>query len=151
MDNSANHHGCQPDSCQPVRRGVVAVIVREGRFLVIRRSQTVIAPGMYCFPGGGIEGQETDATALVRELREELAVEIRANRLLWTCVTPWNVHLSWWLSEFVSTGELELIPNPAEVESVHWLTCEEMLALPDLLASNRCFLDAVSKKQIDLV
>ncbi|MFT7641606.1 MAG: hypothetical protein ACI9G1_003357, partial [Pirellulaceae bacterium] len=30
--------------------------------------------------------------------------------------------------------------NPDEVESVHWLTPAEMLALPDLLESNREFI-----------
>jgi len=37
------------------RRGVVAVVMRGEQFLVIRRSQHVRAPGMYCFPGGTIE------------------------------------------------------------------------------------------------
>jgi 8-oxo-dGTP pyrophosphatase MutT (NUDIX family) len=39
----------------PRRLGSIAVIRRGEQFLVIRRSQTVAAPGMYCFPGGGIE------------------------------------------------------------------------------------------------
>ena len=146
------------ESIQSARRGVVAVIVRKtvsdcnivawsskSRFLVIRRSQAVVAPGMYCFPGGGIEAQETDEAALIRELREELAVEIRPCRLLWNSITPWNVHLSWWLSELASADEF--IPNLAEVESVHWLTSKEMLELPDLLASNRHFLELWAKNQ----
>ena len=37
------------------RRGVVGVIFREDRLLVIRRSLTVVAPGLLCLPGGGIE------------------------------------------------------------------------------------------------
>jgi len=50
---------------------VVAVILRGERFLVICRSQQVRAPGMYCFPGGGIEPGETEEQALRRELLEE--------------------------------------------------------------------------------
>lgn len=130
------------------RRGAVAVIVCGPRLLVIRRSQAVVAPGMYCFPGGGIEGQETDEEALVRELFEELAVEVRAQRLLWRSITPWNVELSWWLTELISVAAPA--PNPAEVESVHWLTPDEMLRLPGLLESNRHFLDAMAQGQIDL-
>ena len=39
----------------PGRRGVVGVVVRDGRMLVISRSRSVVAPLVYCFPGGGIE------------------------------------------------------------------------------------------------
>ncbi len=46
------------------RRGVVAVVMRGDRFLTIRRSAEVLAPGKYCFPGGGIEAGETEVAAL---------------------------------------------------------------------------------------
>jgi 8-oxo-dGTP pyrophosphatase MutT (NUDIX family) len=34
-------------------------------------------------PGGGVEQGEESASALVREMREELGTEIRVGRLLW--------------------------------------------------------------------
>jgi len=126
----------------------VAIIPRAGRLLVIRRSRRVVAPLVYCFPGGGIEGGETEQQALLRELREELGVAISPLRRLWQCVTPWKVHLSWWLAELAA--DAPLVPNPAEVESVHWLTVEEMAALPDLLESNRRFLELVQRGEIQL-
>jgi 8-oxo-dGTP pyrophosphatase MutT (NUDIX family) len=52
---------------QPIRRGVVAVVLRDERFLVIRRAAGVVAPGAFCFPGGGVEGDESETQALVRE------------------------------------------------------------------------------------
>ncbi len=83
------------DGCR--RRGVVAVVVRQGRFLVIRRAAAVVAPGMICFPGG--EGEaETEEETLVREIREELGVAIEPIRRVWRSVTPRQVELSWWLS-----------------------------------------------------
>ena len=125
----------------PIRKhGVVAVILRGERFLVIRRSQKVRAPGMYCFPGGGIEPGETEEVALRRELLEELSVAASPMRRLTESVTPWQVHLAWWLAEI--DVEAELIPHPDEVESFHWLTADEIRALPNLLASNVEFLDA---------
>lgn len=131
-----------PDSAaQPIRRhGVVAVILRESRFLVIRRSQHVAAPGKYCFPGGGIEPGESEVVALQRELLEELRVAIEPRHCLWQSVTPWQVALSWWLAELPT--HLEPQAEPAEVESVHWLTAAEMSALPELLESNHHFLAA---------
>src|SRR5215470_12967453 len=106
------------------RRGVVAVVTRGERFLVIRRSQHVRAPGMHCFPGGAIEPEEAEDVALLRELREELAVEARPLRLLWRSVTPWNVALAWWLAEIDAAAEP--IANPLEVESFAWLTPGEI-------------------------
>ena len=95
---------------QTGRRGAVAVIVREGRLLVIRRSGSVVAPWKFCFPGGGIEGQESEEEALVRELREELGCEVTPCRRLWQNVTPWGVHLAWWLAEL--PPDVEPAPNP---------------------------------------
>jgi ADP-ribose pyrophosphatase len=131
-----------PDAVQPPfrKRGVVAVILRGERFLVIRRSEHVRAPGMYCFPGGAIEQGESEQQALERELMEELSVAARPIRRLTQSVTPWQVHLAWWLAEIDTAADL--IPHPHEVESFHWLSAAEIRKLPSLLASNVKFLDA---------
>ena len=132
----------------PGRRGVVGVAVREGRFLVIRRSQNVVAPGMYCFPGGGIEDNENEQQALAREFLEEIGAEVVALRRVWQCVTAWQVSLSWWTVRLLEAGPFR--PNPAEVEAVEWLSLEEIQRLPNLLPSNHDFLDAISRGAIEL-
>lgn len=128
------------------RRGAVAVIREEQRVLVIRRSQQVVAPGAYCFPGGAIEPGESEEVALVRELREELNVDVLPVRKIWQSVTPWQVELAWWLAR-LAPGSLPRAA-PAEVESFHWHTLAEMAALPELLESNRQFLAAVERGEI---
>jgi 8-oxo-dGTP diphosphatase len=130
------------------RRGVVAVVVQGDRFLVIRRSTTVAAPGMFCFPGGGIEPQETEVTALVREFQEELSAELRPVRRIWRCQTAWQVDLAWWLGEVDS--EATLAPHPAEVESMHWLSAAELGQLDNLLESNQAFLQHLAAGTIRL-
>ena len=132
----------------PRRRGAVAVIERSGALLVIRRSQAVVAPGAYCFPGGGIEPGESEEQALVRELIEELQVEVRPLRRLWSSVTPWNVELAWSRTE-LPAGAIPQ-PSPAEVESIHWHTPAEIARLPGLLESNRQFLAAIERREIVL-
>lgn len=131
-----------------VRRGAVAVVARAGRLLVIRRSATVAAPRTFCFPGGGIHPGETEAQALVREIQEELGATIRPLERLWRSVTPWNVELFWWRGELA--GDALLVPDPAEVESVHWYTLDEMLALDALLESNRQFIAALRSGEFAL-
>lgn len=130
------------------REGAVAVIVRDGRMLVIRRSRSVVAPGAYCFPGGGIEPGESEEDALRRELREELNVSVQPIRPVWRSVTPWQVQLVWWLAEL--DDHAEPVPSPAEVESIHWCTAEEMAGLPELLESNRHFLEALAAGEVGL-
>lgn len=132
----------------PDRRAVVAVIRRGESFLVIKRSQQVIAPGAFCFPGGGLEGSETCEMAIRRELREEIGVECRPIREVWRGRTPWNVDLAWWLVE-LSEGA-ELTANEAEVASTHWVTLEEMLTLEPLLESNRDFYAAWRRGEVEL-
>ena len=131
----------------PGRRGVVGVVVRGGRMLVIRRSRWVVAPLVYCFPGGGIEAGEAEEEALVREFREEIGVAIRPVRRLWQCVTAWKVDLAWWLAEM--PPDATPVPNPDEVASIHWYTPEEMARLPDLLDSNREFLKLLARREIN--
>jgi NAD+ diphosphatase len=132
----------------PGRRGAVAIIVQDHRLLVIRRSRHVIAPLVYCFPGGGIEEGETEETAVVREVHEEIGIEIRPVKRLWECVTAWKVHLAWWLAE--SDSAAVAVPNPREVESIHWFTPQEMAGQPELLDSNREFLELVERGEIRL-
>lgn len=129
-----------PPASLPIRKhGVVAVVLAGDRFLVIRRSQYVRAPGMVCFPGGAIEPDESETDAVVREMREELSVAVHPVRRLWDSVTPWQVHLAWWLVELVP--DAPLVPHPAEVESFHWLTAAEIRGMVDVLASNLEFLN----------
>lgn len=124
-------------------------VIREGeRFLVIRRSQSVIAPGMLCFPGGGVEEGESEAEALIREMEEELGARVELLRRVWENTTSWGVDLAWWQAAFRSGHRPAA--NPEEVASIHWLTAAEMDQLPDLLESAQHFLDAMAAGDVQL-
>jgi len=56
--------------------GVGAVIVDEGRVLLIRRGKPPLQ-GRWVVPGGTVELGETLEEAVVRELREETGLEVR--------------------------------------------------------------------------
>jgi mutator protein MutT len=121
------------------REGVVAIIERNGNFLTIKRSEMVVAPGKICFPGGGIELGETPEQALIRECFEELGVTVEPVRELEVSVTSWNIRLHWFTANLVDKTPFR--PNPREVAAVYWMTIREMLNHPDLLESNRPFLE----------
>ena len=54
---------------------VSAAIFRDGRVLIVRRARPP-AHGLYTLPGGGVELGETLEQAVVREVREETALEV---------------------------------------------------------------------------
>ncbi len=121
--------------------GVVAVVERAGRYLLIRRAAGVVAPGAWCFVGGAVEPGETQAAAAVREFREEVGGEIRPVRSLWEYVRPdGRLRLHYWEAELIG-GPLRA--NPAEVAEIGWYTAAEIEALPDVLASNIAFVRAL--------
>jgi len=130
------------------RRGVVGVIIRRQKLLIIRRSLTVPAPGMLCLPGGGIEAGESEAEALVREMQEELAIEVEPIRRCWRSVTPWGTNLAWWLADLDDAA----IPlaNPDEVAEVHWLGRNEIRTFDGILPSLPPFVDAWERGEVDL-
>ena len=62
---------------RPTTTVVAAVVERDGSFLVTRRLKGTHLEGLWEFPGGKCEDGESHHDCLARELREELAVEVR--------------------------------------------------------------------------
>jgi 8-oxo-dGTP diphosphatase len=58
------------------RLRVAAVIVREGRLLLVRRAACDSLPGMFELPSGGVEKGERLLAALRREVREETSLRV---------------------------------------------------------------------------
>jgi len=63
---------------------VVAVLERDGRYLVQQRAEKGLLAGLWEFPGGKVEPGEGLKAALRREIREELGVAIESIRRLTT-------------------------------------------------------------------
>jgi len=64
-------------------RVAAACILRNSRVLIARRSYGDLA-GRWEFPGGKVEPGESSKQALVREIREEMAVDITVDSFLMT-------------------------------------------------------------------
>jgi len=134
-----NQKSHAPSQERQQRQGVVAVIEQGDLFLVIQRSQHVVAPGKLCFPGGGIEAGESQPVALCRELMEEVAVKVDPGEKIWESVTKAKTRIHWW-SAVIIKGEV-LRANPQEVAHIFWMTQRQLLEHEDLLPGNRDFLN----------
>ena len=60
---------------------VAGLIIGEGRVLITQRRADQPLPLQWEFPGGKVEPGEAPVAALVRELREEIGVEVAVGRI----------------------------------------------------------------------
>src|SRR5215469_4878011 len=87
--STARRGGSRACCSLPVRNIVNALFVRDGRVLLARRSPRRVAyAGLWSFPGGHVEQNETLIEALVREVREEVGVTPTTFGLIGTIADP---------------------------------------------------------------
>jgi 8-oxo-dGTP diphosphatase len=106
---------------------VVGVLERDDRFLMVKRAPSARNPGWWGLPSGKVEPGETEPEAVVREMREELAIEVLPVRRLWTSISAdgaWTTH--WWEAT-VEQGRVS--PARREVDDARWLTIAEVRRL----------------------
>lgn len=103
---------------------VAAAIIRQGdKILITERPEGTHLEGLWEFPGGKVEDGETIEECIIREIEEELGVEIRPGTLLLTVNHEYE-------SKIVElyVFECALIkgtPSPLEGQDMRWVdTCE---------------------------
>lgn len=107
----------------------VALIDADGRVLVQQRPEGKPMAGLWEFPGGKVEAGETPTSALIRELAEELGIDVEA-----ACLAP-----AAFASEPLDDGHLLLllhvcrkwngVPRPLHAANLYWLRPVQLHAL----------------------
>ena len=112
------------------RRVVVgAAIVRDGLLLAARRTEPPHLAGGWELPGGKVESGESDEQALVREVCEEMGVDVRLGERVGGDWPLGGYVLRVWLASVEGSGEPAPLEqhdavvwvDPADLDSVAWL------------------------------
>jgi len=121
--------------------GVAAVIERDGKLLVICRAEGIAAGGWWCFPGGAIQDGESQQQALVREIREEIGLDIQPLEQIWQWTRPdGQLHLTWWRAR-LHDPQQNIQMNQSEVAEARWVTPDEFRQLKPILENNLQLMD----------
>jgi 8-oxo-dGTP diphosphatase len=122
---------------------IAAVLRREdGRFLLIRRAEGVPKAGYWTPITGRVEPGETLQETVVREVREEVGLEVRAGPIVHRSTTDdgkWNLV---WFEGIVpdpSTLERPLSLARSEVAEARWLDLDEIARLEPMFSTTREF------------
>jgi 8-oxo-dGTP diphosphatase len=122
-----------------VSEAIVAVIRRGDAVLAIQRGPRGPFPGWWSLPSGRIEPGESQPEAVIREMREELGLEVTPLAKVWECPTDdGSFRLNWW-TVLPLREPVELRPDPVEVSVARWVSAEEFLALTPSFEGDREF------------
>ena len=115
--------------------GVAVVLDRHNRVLIDQRLPEGLLGGLWEFPGGKQEPGEPIEATIVRELREELAIEVEVGEELISLDHAYShkklrfvVHLCRWLS-----GE----PQPLACQQLRWVEPAQLVDYPFPAANAR--------------
>jgi 8-oxo-dGTP diphosphatase len=109
----------------------VGAIIKDarGRLLLIKRGHAPGA-GLWSLPGGRIEPGETDAEALVREIREETGLVIEAGRLVGAVRRPARDGDVLDIRDYAATVTGGTLSAGDDAADVRWVDAAELKSLP---------------------
>jgi A/G-specific adenine glycosylase len=114
-----------PKKPVPHKEIVVAVLQREGNYLIGRRPPTGLLGGLWEFPGGKVESGETHQQALTRECKEELGLAVKVGGLIATvnhAYTHFRVTLNVYRCNTVNS---KAVPKNKTHTELRWIPREE--------------------------
>jgi len=119
----------------PVVEVAAGLIFRAGKLLVTQRPTGSHLAGLWEFPGGKREPDESFEQCLRRELKEELGIEVEVGELLESCTHDYpekTVHL-----HFFRCAWKKCEPQALGCPAFRWASVEELGALKFPAADGR--------------
>jgi len=106
-----------------------ALVDRDGRVLLQQRAPGRTMAGLWEFPGGKIEPGESPEAALIRELREELAIETETACLAPATFATGQIGDRPLLLLLYVCRKWQGMVRPTEAADSRWLRSHELFAL----------------------
>ena len=118
---------------------VAMALVRRGRELLLARSPH-FPPGMFSALAGFVEPGESLEECLVREVREEVGVDV--TNLRYFSSQPWPFPHSLMIAFQCDYAGGDITPQEDEIEAAGWFTPDALPPLPHRLSIARRLIDA---------
>lgn len=119
---------------------VAGALISEGALLVAQRHRPPELAGLWELPGGKVAQGETENQALLRELQEELGVQVEVGDRLGADVASGPVILRAYLVTLVG-GEVQ----PHDHAALRWVRAAELEDLP-WVPADRAWLPALRER-----
>jgi 8-oxo-dGTP diphosphatase len=107
----------------------VALVDVDGRVLIAQRPAGKSMAGLWEFPGGKVEEDEVPEAALIRELREELGIEVLADDLAPACFASAPNGTRHMILLLYLCRHWQGEPKPLDASALAWARPDEMRAL----------------------
>jgi NAD+ diphosphatase len=121
----------------------VMVLIRRGDELLLARSPR-FRPGVYSALAGFVEAGETLEQCAIREVLEEVGIEIANLRYFRS--QSWPFPNSLMAAFFADYGGGEIKPDPLEIEDAQWFSCSTLPALPEPVSVARQLIDEACRQ-----
>ncbi len=108
----------------------VALIDADGRVLLAQRPEGKSMARLWEFPGGKVEPDETPEAALIRELREELAIDTWESCLAPLCFASHSYETFHLLMPLFACRKWEGTPRPVENQALKWVAARDLKSYP---------------------
>ncbi|MEC7761144.1 MAG: 8-oxo-dGTP diphosphatase MutT [Pseudomonadota bacterium] len=108
----------------------VALVDRDGRVLLAQRPEGKSMAGLWEFPGGKVEEDETPEAALIRELHEELGIDTWQSCLAPLTFASHGYETFHLLMPVFVCRKWEGTPQPKEGQTLKWVHVRDMRDYP---------------------
>ncbi len=126
-----------PTPVRPHKVIAVGVVFRGEDLLIDQRPETSMLGGLWEFPGGKIEEGETPAECVVREVKEEIGIEVEIDSELATIeheYSHFKITLIAYICRYVS-GEVQ----PLQCADVKWIRPDQLSEYAFPMANQKLF------------
>lgn len=148
MQRVTGEHGMHCELCAvthyPRLSPSMIVLITRGEEILLARSSR-FPPGMFSTLAGFVEPGETVERCVVREVREEVGLEI--SDLQYITSQSWPFPHSLMLGFHARYAAGEIVPQPDEIEDARWFRLDQLPQLPPPRTISRYLIDLYLARQ----